>query len=81
MILDIKFDTQTNMGTAKKILGKTNYHIGIAKICANCGKAIIGHPALSRKDNKTEICSYCGKLEALEDFIKYKEQNDIEKKI
>ena len=71
MILDIKFDTQTNMGTAKKILGKTNYHIGIAKICANCGKAIIGHPALSRKDNKTEICSNCGTLEAIEDFIKY----------
>ena len=71
MILDIKFDTQTNMGTAKKILGKTNYHIGIAKMCANCGKAIIGHPALSRKDNKTEICSNCGTLEAIEDFIKY----------
>ena len=71
MILDIEFDTQTNMGTAKKILGKTNYHIGIAKICANCGKAIIGHPALSRKDNKTEICSNCGTLEAIEDFIKY----------
>lgn len=81
MILDIKFDTQTNVRTAKKILGKTNYHIGIAKICANCGKAIIGHPALSRKDNKTEICSNCGKLEALEDSIKYKEQKDIEKKI
>ena len=74
MNLNITFETQTNTGTAKKILGKTNYYIGIAKICANCGKAIIGHLALARKDNKTEICSNCGTLEALEDFIKYNKE-------
>lgn len=41
------------------------------KVCPNCGSDIIGHPALSRKDNKTEICSECGQLEALEDFYKH----------
>lgn len=48
------------------------------KICANCGKRIIGYPALSRKDNKTKICSNCGTLEALEIFIKYKESEKNE---
>ena len=35
------------------------------KICPICGKEIIGYPALSREDNKTEICSDCGTVEAL----------------
>lgn len=38
------------------------------KVCPNCGSDIVGYPALSRRDNKTEICSECGQLEALEDF-------------
>lgn len=41
------------------------------KICPKCGNYIQGHPALSRADNKTEICSNCGTLEALEVFEKY----------
>jgi len=36
-------------------------------ICPRCGKGYVGHPALSRKDNKTNICPDCGTLEALED--------------
>ena len=36
--------------------------------CERCGKAFIGEPALSRKDNKTEICSQCGLKEAFEEF-------------
>ena len=59
---------------AKKVVGKTDYYVGVSKICARCGKAIVGYPALSRKDNKTEICSNCGTLEALEELMKYKEQ-------
>ena len=70
----LRYDIQTNSSTAKKILGKTNYYVGVSKICARCGKAISGYPALSRKDNKTEICSNCGTLEALEELMKYKEQ-------
>ena len=42
-----------------------------SKVCPNCGSEIKGYPALSRKDNKTEICSQCGQLEALEDFYNY----------
>lgn len=35
------------------------------KICPVCGKEYTEHPALSRKDNKTEICPECGMAEAL----------------
>lgn len=38
------------------------------KICPRCSKPYEGHPALSRKDNKTEICSQCGTIEALAAF-------------
>lgn len=44
------------------------------KICPICKNKIIGVPALSRKDNKTEICSQCGMNEALEQFIKYNKE-------
>ena len=45
------------------------------KICPICKNKIIGVPALSRKDNKTKICSQCGTNEALEQFIKYNKKN------
>lgn len=34
--------------------------------CPLCGRDYVGHPALSRKDNKTLICPECGQREALE---------------
>ncbi len=34
-------------------------------ICPKCGKAYQGYPALSRVDNKTEICPDCGVREAM----------------
>ena len=38
--------------------------------CDNVFKGIdITCPAISRRDNKTEICSNCGTAEALSDFI------------
>lgn len=40
-------------------------------ICPNCGFPIYGHPAISRKDNKTEICSHCGTAEAIAQFQHY----------
>lgn len=41
-----------------------------ANLCPRCRKNEIGdRPALSRKDNKTEICSSCGTEEALEGVI------------
>lgn len=40
--------------------------------CPSCGKMYSGYPAISRKDNTTEICSDCGVHEAFEDFKKGK---------
>lgn len=40
------------------------------KRCPRCGKFYEEAPALSRVDNKTEICSYCGAEEALNAWIK-----------
>lgn len=38
------------------------------KMCPRCHQPIGEYPALSRRDNTTEICSQCGTLEALEDW-------------
>lgn len=38
------------------------------KICPLCKRPYDGVPALSRKDNKTEICPTCGTKEALKAF-------------
>ena len=35
-------------------------------ICPKCGRVYLGYPAISRIDNKTEICPDCGIGEALE---------------
>jgi len=37
------------------------------KECPCCGNPLTEHPALSRRDNKTEICPACGVREAMED--------------
>lgn len=73
--MNLVYDIKNNIGSAKKVIGKTNYYVGVSKICARCGSAIVGYPALSRKDNRTEICSRCGTLEALEEVIKYEKEN------
>jgi len=41
----------------------------IEKICSRCGE-IIGSPALSRTDNKTEVCGKCGLEESINEFYK-----------
>ena len=38
--------------------------------CPRCEKEITTFPALSRRDNKTDICSNCGQTEAMEDYYK-----------
>lgn len=62
-------------------MAKTMYDVmkelGI-KICPKCKNEYTGHPALSRVDNKTEICSKCGSLEALEAFKNYQEKEKVE---
>lgn len=36
------------------------------QICPRCGKKYTEPPAISRQDNRTEICPLCGTREALE---------------
>ncbi len=45
-------------------------------VCPLCGKRYIGTPALSRKDNITQICPDCGTREALESIGVSKEEQD-----
>jgi hypothetical protein len=41
------------------------------RTCPHCHRSYTGHPALSRTDNKTDICSACGTSEALEAFLRF----------
>lgn len=41
-------------------------------ICPKCNKPYKDHPAISRIDNKMEICPTCGLREAIESMIKCK---------
>lgn len=40
-----------------------------SRLCPKCHKYYTDYPAISRVDNKTEICPECGQIEALEDFF------------
>ena len=40
------------------------------RTCPECGRIYTQHPALSRKDNKTEICPDCGVDEALDAMLR-----------
>ena len=40
-------------------------------VCPKCGELVTEHPALSRVDNKTDICSQCGMIEALQAMMKF----------
>ena len=45
-----------------------------------CGREYTDYPALSRRDNATEICPDCGVSEALEDFFDNSKVQDKEEK-
>ena len=40
-------------------------------VCPICGNTYNGYPAISRKDNKTEICPDCGVVQALVDYYNH----------
>ena len=42
-----------------------------ARICPICKKRYTEYPAISRKDNRTEICPDCGLKEAMKDFSEW----------
>ena len=44
--------------------------INLYNTCPICGKQYTGHPALSRLDNSTLICSDCGTRQALESIFR-----------
>ena len=51
---------------------------GRTYICPICGKPYHGHPAVSRVDNLTPICSDCGTRQALASIgVKPSEQEEI----
>ena len=58
-----------------------SYHSG-SKIarkpqkCPICGEDFKGYPALSRRDNETEICSKCGIKEAIQQYRDYVSKRD-----
>ena len=54
----------------EKCLAITNDEFKIYNICLSCNKEYNTPPSISRRDNKTYICSNCGTREALFDFIK-----------
>lgn len=45
------------------------------RICPSCNKPYFGYPAISRKDNKTEICGDCGLREALLSYHRNRTKN------
>lgn len=47
----------------------------IYPVCPRCHKDYDGHPALSRKDNKTKICPSCGTQEAMFEFVNHIKKN------
>ena len=42
--------------------------------CPKCEREIVAYPALSRIDNKTEICEMCGTEEAINDMMGYEKK-------
>lgn len=48
------------------------------KICPSCKKVYTEYPAISRKDNKTLICSECGMKEIQEPFEELLREYGIE---
>ena len=75
--MNIEYDKKKNISYVMQVFAKeTTYYVGVTKVCPICKNSIVGYPAVSRKDNRTEICATCGTIEALEDFIKYQQRKN-----
>lgn len=48
------------------------------RVCPECGRSYSAYPAISRKDNSTEICPNCGLAEALSDSLFNSRHSDEE---
>lgn len=51
------------------------------RTCPKCGQIYNEYPAISRLDNKTEICPDCGSKEALEQFTNYINETKEDKQL
>ena len=74
MLLSLTLEGATKYQNLRKSIEKclaiTNDEFIIYNICLSCDKEYNTPPSISRRDNKTYICSNCGTREALFDFIK-----------
>lgn len=77
---DLKNADSRNSGIQVEVYEDSLEELPSAPICPSCGGFIPNNEtpgaysgALSRKDNKTEICSACGTREALADFTRHAE--------
>lgn len=74
MLLSLTLEGATKYQNLRKATEKcltiTDDEFKIYNICPSCNKEYNTPPAISRRDNKTYICSNCGTREALFDFIK-----------
>lgn len=52
----------------EKTLYDVMKELGI-RICPVCGNEYTAPPAISRRDNETEICPTCGISEGLDDYL------------
>ena len=51
-----------------------NKSFKIYPVCPRCHNEYDGHPAISRYDNKTEICDKCGLMEALWNYFEHEKK-------
>lgn len=63
--------SENELGEAKELCQELNNEFKIYPVCPRCNHEYEEPPAISRKDNKTKICSKCGTNEALHAFINY----------
>ena len=62
-----KFDTPEEAEKIFEVLNNPSFKI--YPVCPKCNKDYEEHPAISRIDNKSEICPDCGTLEALDSYL------------
>ena len=66
------FDSSEEAEEICKTIASMNFKI--YPVCPRCHKEYEGYPAISRIDNKTEICEKCGLTEALWEFFEHEKK-------
>jgi len=66
------FNTIEEAESVCEAIGSSNFKI--YPVCPRCHNEYDEHPAISRYDNKTEICEKCGLMEGLWAFFEYEKK-------